>query len=109
MTDTQTLDWKAFYGGTAGTVILDTGAQAPSASTAVTGATVRFKGVVQFQSATEAAGVGQLDQNYFPATVEQQATTITSTAAKQLTIGMTASGTAVSLTINGGYWRRVNG
>jgi len=106
--DTQTLDWKAYYGGTAGTVICDTGAQAPSASTAVTGATVRFKGVVQFQSATEAAAVAQLDQNYFPATVEQQATTVVSTTAKQLVIGMTASGTAVSLTINGGYWRRVN-
>jgi len=106
--DTQTLQWRAYYGGTAGTVILDTGAQAPSASTALTGAAVRFKGVVQFLSATQASAAAQLDQNYYPETVGQQTTAVTSTTAKQLTIGMTPSGTAVSLTINGGYWRRIN-
>ena len=107
--DTQTLQWKVYYGGTAGTVILDAGAQAPSASAPVTGVPDRFKGVVYFQSATEAAAYGQLDQNYFPQTAVQQTTAITSTAAKQLVVGMTASGTAVSLTVNGGYWRQVNG
>ena len=107
--DTQTLQWKVYYGGTAGTVILDAGAQAPSASAPVTSVPDRFKGVVYFQSATEAAAYGQLDQNYFPQTAVQQTTAITSTAAKQLVVGMTASGTAVSLTVNGGYWRQVNG
>ena len=107
--DTQTLDWKVYYGGTAGTVILDTGAQTPNNAAPVTGVPARYKGVVQFQSTTEAAATGQLDQNYFPQTMGQQTTAITSTAAKQLVVGMTASGTAVSLTVNGGYWRQVSG
>jgi hypothetical protein len=106
--DTQTLTWQVFYGGLAGTSLVSSGAANPNAGAAVTGAAMRYSAIVQFLSTTEASVTASLYMNYFLTTMGQQLTTVVTTGAEQMMVGMTPSAAGVSVTINGGCWKRVN-
>ena len=104
--DTQTFSPALFVGGVAGTNVTPSGAINPDSSAAVTAASWRFSGQLTFRSATSASAAWQTDANFFPSVVNQAETTVSTTAAQALTLGITPSATAVSVTVQGGYIRR---
>lgn len=104
--DTQTVAVTTWLGGIAGTQLSTTGAQTPNNAAVVTNVPFRFRGKIQFQSATSVTVAFELYMNYFLVTMGVQQTTVSTTAAKVLTVGLTPSATAVSLTVQGATMRR---
>jgi hypothetical protein len=104
--NTQQVTLAIYLGGTGGTQIGTTGAASPNAGGAVTNVPFRFRGKIQFQSGTSVTATWQLYMNFFLTTMGVQQTTVSTTTAKAFAIGYTPSDVAVSLTIQGGTFRR---
>ena len=101
--DTQVVSMAAYFGGTQ---MLSIGPVNPDSGATITGAAVRFKGTVLFTDATHQTAVGQMDLNYVPVNVSEQAAGAVSVPGN-LNLNYTPSATGVSLTVVGGYWRRI--
>lgn len=105
--DTQTAVLGVYLGGVGGTLLFSFGNSNPNSSATVTGAAIRMRATLTFLSSTSATVGGQLDLNFFVNTVNQQGPTTVSASSQQLVLAITPSATAMSWTINGGYWRRI--
>ena len=106
--DTQTFRVQVLYGGTSGTSLADSSTVNPDSGATITGVPFRLTGMAQFLSATAATASMQVDGNFYILEVAQGAATVDSTTSKQLVIGYTPSASAVSLTVNGGFWQRIS-
>lgn len=102
--DTQTIQFEVDYGTTD---VFTLGAQAPNSSATVTGAAWKLEADLTAQSATSITASGWDGLDFFFSSLNQSTTAVTSTTAKALTLQVTNSDVAVSLTINGGYIERI--
>lgn len=104
----QTVDLSVYFGGLGGTKILDMGAQHPNSGAAVTNAAWGFKGTIYALDGATVTCVGWDFYNFFPSGSNQNSPiAVNNSNAAQLKIGVQNSATAVSITANGGYMRRV--
>jgi fibronectin-binding autotransporter adhesin len=103
---TQTITFAVYLGGVSGTSVLSLPIT-PNAGAIVTGAEMRMHGTLVFRSSTTALATAQVDINYFPSSVNRAVTTVTS-GSQQLVVGLTPSASAESITVDGGFWRRIN-
>ena len=101
--DTQVVTFAALIGGNG---LVNIANLNPNSGATITSAAIRFKGTVLFPDASHSTAAGQLDLNYYPANVSQQGSGSIS-APGQLKLNWTPSDAAVSLKVNGGYWRRI--
>lgn len=104
---TQTVTVNLRLGGVAGTQLLSMQIN-PDSSATVTNTEWSASGFVLFNTATATTAKCQVDSNFFPSSVQQSTATVTNASAQQLVVTYTPSATAVSLTVNGGFWHKVN-
>lgn len=104
----QTVDLQLLFGGLGGTVVLDMGAQQPNSGGTLTNAAWGIRGTLLAIDGTHTTAVGWDFFNFFPSGSNQKSSTVVSNAsAAQLVLAVTPSASAVSITANGGYIRRV--
>jgi hypothetical protein len=105
--DTQLISANLYLGGIGGTVAYNGSNNLnPNAGAPVTNASLRFTGALTFLSSTQVSASMQSDLNFTPISVNEGLVTVPSTPG-QLVLGITPSATAVSVTINSGYWQRM--
>jgi len=81
----------------------------PDNSPILSGAGWRLIGELQFTAAGSSGQIAshaQCDLNYYPSSVALASIAVDTTAAQQLTVLYTPSASGVSLTVQGGYWKR---
>lgn len=105
--DTQTIDMRLRFGGLAGTLVYDFGVQNPDGSGVITGASWRAEFNIIVTSATNLVISGQNALNFFYTSTANTSTAVTNAVAKQLTLTVQPSATAVSMTCAGFSCERV--
>lgn len=104
---TQTVQIGLYWGGIAGTSLLNWGLQQPNSSGTTTNGAWMAEWEVVVLSTTSVTTAGWDGLNYFFSSLTEGNTTITSTANEQFVVGVTPSATAVSITCAGFYCRRI--
>lgn len=104
---TQTVQIGLYWGGIAGTSLLNWGLQQPNASGTTSNGAWMAEWEVVVLSTTSVTTGGWDGLNYYFSSLTEGNTTITSTANEQFVVGVTPSATAVSITCAGFYCRRI--
>lgn len=105
---TQTFNMGVYYGTSAGTQLLSTGAITFNSGGAITGVPFTFKGVIAFVSTTQAVADQQTYGNYFLQNAGNMGlVTVSTTTSKNLVLTATCSASGASMTPLYGYFRQI--
>jgi hypothetical protein len=104
--DTQTIDLRLRFGGLAGTLILDFGAQTPNSGAPVTAVAWSAQFDIIATTATNLVVSAQDALNFFTSSVNGSSTAVTNTVAKQFVLTVQPSATAVDMICTGFYCQR---